>query len=199
MSTFIVDAAVSPDCRTVAIVTMGQENGSFQSQIRFYPVDQKEPSATVSLGNMVVMDLEYEDGRLWVLGEDRVSAVSEDGSVTGSYSLGRNYLKGCSFGGNGFAVLLLTATGGLRGPGRGGGTGWDGDRVPDPSGQCAGSGWRRAVSGPAERRAAGGVYLGHDARTAVWSTPRTRGTSRCLTPAPALLANAQRAWLYLPS
>ena len=43
LSTFIVDAAVSPDCRTVAIVTMGQENGSFQSQIRFYPVDQKEP------------------------------------------------------------------------------------------------------------------------------------------------------------
>ena len=57
---------------------------------------------------MVVMDLDYEDGRLWVLGEDRVSAVSEDGSVTGSYSLGRNYLKGCSFGGNGFAVLLLS-------------------------------------------------------------------------------------------
>lgn len=46
---------------------MGQENGSFQSQIRFYPVDQKEPSATVPLGNMVVMDLDYEDGQLWVL------------------------------------------------------------------------------------------------------------------------------------
>lgn len=108
LSTFIVDAAVSPDCRTVAIVTMGQENGSFQSQIRFYPVDQKEPSATVPLGNMVVMDLDYEDGQLWVLGEDRVTTVSEDGSVTGSYSLGRNYLKGCSFGGDGFAVLLLS-------------------------------------------------------------------------------------------
>lgn len=87
---------------------MGQENGSFQSQIRFYPVDQKEPSATVPLGNMVVMDLDYEDGQLWVLGEDRVTTVSEDGSVTGSYSLGRNYLKGCSFGGDGFAVLLLS-------------------------------------------------------------------------------------------
>ena len=45
------------------------------------------------------MDLDYEDGRLWVLGEDRVSAVSEDGSVTAPTSLGRNYLKGCSFGG----------------------------------------------------------------------------------------------------
>lgn len=43
-----------------------------------------------------------------MLGEDRVTTVSEDGSVTGSYSLGRNYLKGCSFGGDGFAVLLLS-------------------------------------------------------------------------------------------
>ena len=34
-STFVVDAAVSPDCKTVAVVTMGQENGSFQSQVRF--------------------------------------------------------------------------------------------------------------------------------------------------------------------
>ena len=106
-STFIVDAAVSPDCKTVAIVTMGQEGGSFQSQIRFYPVDQKEPSATVSLGNTMVLDLDYEDGLLWVLGEEQVSVVQEDGTVAGSYSLGRNYLKGCSFGGDGFALLLI--------------------------------------------------------------------------------------------
>lgn len=106
-STFVVDAAVSPDCRTVAIVTMGQEGGSFQSQIRFYPVDQEEPSAVVSLGNTMVLDLDYEDGRLWVLGEEQVSIVQEDGTIAGTYSLGRNYLKGCSFGGDGFALLLL--------------------------------------------------------------------------------------------
>ena len=68
LSNYIVDAAVSPDCQTVAIVTLGQEGGSFQSQIQFYPVDQKEPSATVSLGNVVVLDLDYEDGLLWALG-----------------------------------------------------------------------------------------------------------------------------------
>ena len=30
-TTFVVDAAVSPDCKTVAVVTMGQEGGTFQS------------------------------------------------------------------------------------------------------------------------------------------------------------------------
>lgn len=106
-TTFIVDAAVSPDGQTVAIVTMGQEGGSFQSQIRFYPIDQKEPSAVVSLGNTVVLDLDYEDGLLWVLGEDQVSAIQEDGTASGVYTLGRNYLKGCSFGGDGYTLLLL--------------------------------------------------------------------------------------------
>lgn len=106
-STFIMDAALSPDCKTVAIVTLGQSNGSYESQVRFYPVDQKEPSAVVSLGNMIPLDLDYETGALWVLGEDQVSIVSPNGKETASYSLGRSYLKGCDLGGDGFAVLLL--------------------------------------------------------------------------------------------
>ena len=112
---------------------------------------------------MVVMDLEYEDGRLWVLGEDRVSAVSEDGSVTGSYSLGRNYLKGCSFGGNGFAVLLLSRY-------RAGSAGQAVVVGPDGTETASLTLPANVLDldaagryGPAERRAAGGVYLGHDA------------------------------------
>ena len=49
-STFVVDAALSPDCRTVAVVTIGQEGGAFTSQVLFYPVDQEEPSAQVGPG-----------------------------------------------------------------------------------------------------------------------------------------------------
>lgn len=107
LSAFIVDAAVSPDCQTVAIAVMGQEGGSFQSEIRFYPVDAQEPSAVVPLGNTMVLELDYEDGLLWVLGEDQVAAVQEEGTVAGVYTLGRDYLKGCSFGGEGYALLLV--------------------------------------------------------------------------------------------
>ena len=106
-STFVVDAALSPDCRTVAVITMDQQGGVFESQVRFYPVDQEEPSAQVSLGGIAVLDLDYESGRLWVLGEDELVTVSPDGSEVSRYSFGRSYLKGCALGGDGFALLLL--------------------------------------------------------------------------------------------
>ncbi len=106
-STFVVDAILSPDCRTVAIITIGQEGGVFQSHVLFYPVDQEQPSAQASLDGMTVLDLDYENGLLWVLGEDRLVTVSQDGEELHSYSFGRFYLKGCSLGGDGFALLLL--------------------------------------------------------------------------------------------
>ena len=106
-TTFVVDAAVSPDGQRVAVVTMGQEGGSFQSQLRFYSMDQEEPVAVVSLGNTMVLELEYENDLVWILGEEQVSAVQDDGTVAGIYTLGRNYLKGCSFGGDGYALLLM--------------------------------------------------------------------------------------------
>ena len=106
-STFVVDAALSPDCKTVAVITMGQEEGSFYSRVLFYPVDQTEPSAQVSLGGTTALDLDYEEEQLWILGEDRLLTVEpEEGSVQ-TYSFGRLYLKGCSLGGDGFALLLL--------------------------------------------------------------------------------------------
>ncbi|MGI5963722.1 MAG: DUF5711 family protein [Lawsonibacter sp.] len=106
-STFVVDAAISPDCKTVAVVTMNQGEGAFQSQVLFYPVNQKEPNAQISLGSMAVLDLDYEDKVLWVLGEDRLVTIPPDGKEMKTYTFGRSYLKGCDLGGNGFALLLL--------------------------------------------------------------------------------------------
>lgn len=106
-STFVVDAALSPDCKTVAVVTMDQSNGSFRSRVLLYPVNQKEPKATLELGSCAVLDLDYENGALWVLGEDRLLVAAPDTGALQTYSFGRSYLKGCSFGGDGFALLLL--------------------------------------------------------------------------------------------
>ena len=142
--------------------------------------------------------LDYEDGLLWVLGEEQVSVVGEDGTVSGTYSLGRSYLKGCSFGGDGFALLLL---------GR----------------YQAGSAEQAVVVGPdgAELAALGlssGV-LDFDAAgryAAILTGDRLDIYTSSLEPygsldhtqnarylsltdsGAALLANAQQAWLYLP-
>lgn len=106
-STFVVDAMVSPDCRSVAVVAMGQENGRFESRLLVYRLDSEEPAAQVSLGNMAVLELEYENGQIWLLGENSLVSVSTETWEKHSYLFGGRYLKGCSFGGDDFALLLL--------------------------------------------------------------------------------------------
>lgn len=196
-STFIMDAALSPDCKTVAVVTMGQSGGAFQSEIRFYPME-KEPSATVSLGNLAVLDLDYESGLLWALGEDQLVLVGEDGAIKGRYSFGQSYLKGCALGGEGFALLLLSR-------------------------YQAGSASQAVVVGPEGEQlaaldlrssvldfAASGRYLslltGDALSIYTWDLTRYAGLDStqnarytALSPSgAALLASNQQAWLYLP-
>ena len=106
-STFLVDAAPSPDGRTVAAVAIDSDGGSFRSRVLFYQVNQKEPSLEVSLNGSSVLDMRYTDSGLWVLGESSLMIVSpKDGSVK-TFSFGRSYLKGCDLSGDGFALLLL--------------------------------------------------------------------------------------------
>lgn len=107
-STFVVDAALSPDCKTVAVVTMGQNAGVFSSQLLLYGVHDTEPKRTIDLGNRVVLDLDYESDHIWVLGEEALTVVPLNDGEPVSYPFGRSYLKGCSFGGDGFALLLLS-------------------------------------------------------------------------------------------
>ena len=106
-STFVVDAAISPDCRTVAVVTMDQKGGVFNSQLLLYPVNDTEPKAVFDLGSTMVLDLDYENDRIWVLGEHAISIIPTRGDEVLTYSFGRSYLKGCDFDGDGFALLLL--------------------------------------------------------------------------------------------
>lgn len=106
-STFVIDAAISPDCKTVAVVTMGQQDGVFRTSVLFYPVNSTEPSAEVTLGNTTVLDLDYESGQLWVLGERALSIISDQNASLTVWPFSQYYLKGAHLGGNGFACLLL--------------------------------------------------------------------------------------------
>lgn len=106
-STFVVDAAVSPDCKRLAVVTMGQQEGRFESQLLIYPLDSEQPEQQIPLGSMAPLDLEYESDQIWVLGENSLVSVSTADWNSSSYSFGRSYLKGCDLGGDGFALVLL--------------------------------------------------------------------------------------------
>ena len=197
-STFLVDAVLSPDCKTVAVVTMGQSAGSFHSEVLFYPVDRTEPTARVSLGSSTVLDLDYEQDTLWVLGEDQLMTITPDSDTVQSYSFGRAYLKGCDFGGDGFALLLL-------GRYRAGAA--DQALTIDPNGSV------RAVqdlSGQVLSFDSAGGYCSlltgsrlsvYTADLAPYASLSTTQGARYTALAPdgsALLAADQQAWLYIP-
>ena len=197
-SVFAVDAALSPDGRTVAVVTMGQENGSFFSRLLFFPVTQEEPSAQVNLGSINVLDMDYEDGVLWVLCEDRLLTVTPDGETVHTYHISPSYLKGCSLEGDGFALLL---TGRYR---SGGATQ---ALIIGKDGQVLQS---LPLSNQVLDYAAAGKYFGllsgsrlplYDLNLEVYATLDNPQGARNLDLSPngsALLANDQKAWLYIP-
>lgn len=108
-STFVVDAAVSPDGQTVAVVTIGQTGSSFFSRLLLYRVNQEEPFAQVELGSLTVLNMDFDEGVVWLLGDDRLLTVSltPEGETVQAYYISPNYLKGCSLGGDGFAFVLV--------------------------------------------------------------------------------------------
>ena len=197
-STFLVDAALSPDNKTVAVVTMDQDAGLFRSRILFYPVDKEEPAAEVDLGSVTVLDLDYEADTLWVLAEDRLITLSPDGETMHTYSFGRTYLKSCGLGGDGFALLL---TGRYRA-----GTA-DRALMVAPDGSLLAS---LALNTPALDFGCAGNYCSiltgsqltvynrqGIVHTVLEDTQGARYTA--LSPnGSALLANTQQAWLYIP-
>ena len=198
-STFVVDAILSPDCKTVAVVTMGQEGSAFESQLLFYPVNKTEPQRTVNLKDMVVLDLEYEDGRLWVLGDDQLAIVPDSKRKEPViFPFGRAYLKGCHFGGDGFAMLL---TGRYRS-----GSATDLQIISSDGEVLA----HQELEGQVLDFSAAGNYCAvlsgshldiYSKRLARYDSLDSTQGARYADLAPdasVLLGNDQRAWLYLP-
>lgn len=93
------------------MATSGQTGGIYDSQIAFYNVNRSpednEPDAICSLGNNAILQLNWESEPLRVLGENALAFVSSDGSLAGSYSYDRRYLKGFSLKGDSYCTLLL--------------------------------------------------------------------------------------------
>lgn len=106
-SRFVMDGILSDDGKTVAILTAGQEGDIFESSLSLYTLDGDEPFATCSLGNNVILALNWSGGSFWALGEIGLSTVSSAGVLTGQYDYGGRYLKNYSLDGDGFATLLL--------------------------------------------------------------------------------------------
>ena len=200
-STFAVDAAISPDGQTAAVITMGQEGGDFFSRLLLYPVNQEEPSAQIELGSLTVLDLNYDKDLLWILCEDRLLTVSLTDEGTASVQTCRispNYLKGCTLEGEGFALLL---TGRYRSGGA------EQALVVDSSTQgvrsipSTGQVLDYSACGEYFALLTGSqltIYDGQMEQFAALDYPRGARTIDLASNGSALLANEQEAWLFIP-
>ena len=111
-SAFVMDAALSDDGRTLAIVTIGQQDGTFSSQLALYGLNSAQgssafaPDLTADLGGNVVLDLRHTDELVWALGDQGVSVTDHEGDTL-SASWAGQYLKLYDLSGDGFAAALL--------------------------------------------------------------------------------------------
>ena len=105
-SQFVVDALVTEDCRSVLVVTYGEAEGAFCTNLVRYDLTAEEPAATVALSNHVGFDLGQVEDTFISVSDSALAFVRGD-SGAGTYSFSGQYLQDYSFGGD-FIALFLT-------------------------------------------------------------------------------------------
>ena len=115
-SAFVMDAALSDDGHTLAILTIGQEEGDFSSSLSLYTLNSAlnaaeesadfVPEQVFDLGGNVVLSLRHTRERVWALGERGLSILSH-GEDAAWVDWSDRYLKSYDLSGDEFAVALL--------------------------------------------------------------------------------------------
>lgn len=106
-SSFVMDAVLSEDCKTLAVVTVDQQEAGFESTLTLYRLSDGEKMAACSLGDNVVLGLKSDEAGFWAVGDGGVSIVGTDGALLGSYAAGGLFLKGYALDLTDGAALLL--------------------------------------------------------------------------------------------
>ena len=104
---FVMTAALSADSRTLAAVTMGQENGVFASYVVFYRVNSDKAAGRCTLRGSVVYDLTAAGSGFCAVTEEQLCFLSGDGVMTAAYDYGGDYLRRVSVSDDGYAAVLL--------------------------------------------------------------------------------------------
>lgn len=100
--------AMSPSGKELAAVSLGQEEGVFESRVCIFRTDSDEQLGTFPLESQLIYDLYYvDDQTLCAVGENSAQLITTAGESLGSYSYTDRYLKDFHQGGNGFLTLSL--------------------------------------------------------------------------------------------
>ena len=104
---FVMTAALSADSKTLAAVTMGQENGVFASYVVLYRVNSEKEAARCTLRGSVVYDLAAAGSGFCAVTEEQLCFIGTDGVMTAAYDYGGDYLRRVSVSEDGYAAVLL--------------------------------------------------------------------------------------------
>ena len=103
---FVTDACVVGDSH-LAAVTLGQEAGTFVSNLVIYRLDEEEPAADYDVTDGLVAAVTSWGNRLVTVSDTCLTFAGVDGEVEDTYSYQGDYLRGYDLNGDGFAALLL--------------------------------------------------------------------------------------------
>lgn len=115
-SAYIMEAVLSDNGNTLAVVTIGQNSGSFASTLLIYALDsipvgevsyEVTPTATTNLGSSIVLSLKQSGNLIWALGDQGISVLDSSGTLLNTVGWSDRYLKSYSLSGDGFAVAQL--------------------------------------------------------------------------------------------
>ena len=111
-ASFTTDAVVTEDCKSLAVVSIGQDGTSFESTISLYDMSTRQesgvdydltPSLSASLGNNMILDLNGSDS-VWCVGDTGTSVLK--GSTLENWGYQDRYLKNYAFSEE-FTALLI--------------------------------------------------------------------------------------------
>ena len=105
---FVMTAALGQDDRTLAAVTMGQEDGKFQSFLVLYHTDSDKMVATTPVDGGVAYALETLQREFCAVTEQGLYLLDSGGELKASYSYGGQFLRRCVVGDGGWAAVLLS-------------------------------------------------------------------------------------------
>ena len=105
---FVMTAALGRDDRTLAAVTMGQEDGKFQSFLVLDHINREKEVATTPIDGGVTYALETMQKTFCAVTEQGLYMLDTNGAVKTSYSYGGQFLRRCVMGDGGWATLLLS-------------------------------------------------------------------------------------------
>ena len=107
---FAADACVTEDGKTLAVVLMGQEEGTFVSDVVFYDLTkpgEAEITADCLVSDGLVTAMQCRGDRVLMVTDTCFASGRSDGKLAGTYSYAGSYLREYDLGGEDFTVLLL--------------------------------------------------------------------------------------------